>query len=74
MDKMRYSMEKVKYSKPEKMFPIKRVSKMLGVTTYTVRNWARDKKIKAVKIPDNSQQSQWFIPESEIERLKGETE
>lgn len=43
---------------------------MLGITTYTVRNWAKSQKIKAVKIPDNSQHSQWFIPADEIKRLK----
>ena len=67
-------MDNIKYVKPERMFTIKKVSKMLGVTTYTVRNWAKIKKIKAVKIPDNSPQSQWFIPESEVERFRGISE
>lgn len=65
------NMDKVVYTKPERMFSIRKVSKILGVTTFTVRKWAKDKKIKAVKIPDNSQNSQWFISESEVERLRG---
>lgn len=60
-----------KYTKPERLFSVRKVAKMLDVTTYTVRKWAKEKKINAVKIPDNSQQSQWFIPESEVERLRG---
>lgn len=67
-------MDKITYTKPERMFTIKKFSKILGVTTYTARKWAKDKKIKAVKIPDDSPQSQWFIPESEVERLRGAIE
>lgn len=52
------------------MYSIRKTAKMLGITTYTVRNWAKSQKIKAVKIPDNSQHSQWFIPADEIKRLK----
>lgn len=61
----------VEYAKPERLFSVRKVAKMLGITTYTVRKWAKDKKINAVKIPDNSPKSQWFISESEIERLRG---
>ena len=64
-------MDKIVYTKPERMFTIRKVSKILGVSTYTVRNWAKVGKINAVKIPDNSQQSQWFISESEVCRLRG---
>lgn len=53
----------------EEMYSIRKTAKMLGVTTYTVRNWARNKKIKAVKIP-NTARSQWFISAEEISRLK----
>jgi predicted site-specific integrase-resolvase len=57
----------------DKMYSIRRTSKILGLSTNTLRNWAKGKKIKAVKIPSNSEKAQWFIPESEIERLqKGE--
>lgn len=57
-----------------KMFTIIKASKVLGVTTYTLRNWAKSGKIKAVKIPDNTQHSQWFIPEEEMTRLtRGES-
>ena len=55
------------------MYSIRKTAKILGITTYTVRNWAKCQKIKAVKIPDNSQHSQWFIPADEIKRLKGDT-
>lgn len=54
----------------EEMYTIRKTAKMLGVTTYTVRNWARNRKIKAVKIPNDSEKAQWFIPVEEIDRLK----
>ncbi len=56
-----------------KMLTVRKVAKMLGVTTYTIRNWARQGKIKAVKFPDNSDKSQWFISEEEIKRLQNRT-
>ena len=55
-----------------RMLTVRRVAKMLGVTTYTVRNWARSGKIKAVKIPNNSDKAQWFISEKELNRIKNE--
>jgi excisionase family DNA binding protein len=61
----------VEYTKPERLFSVRKVAKMLDVTTYTVRKWAKEKKINAVKIPDDSPKSQWFISESEVERLRG---
>ena len=51
------------------MLSVRKSAKMLGVTTYTIRNWERSKKIKAVKIPNDSPKSRWYIPEEEIERL-----
>lgn len=54
------------------MYSIRKTAKMLGVTTYTVRNWCKTGKIKGVKIPDNSEKSQWFVSEQEIARLQGE--
>ena len=56
-----------------KMFSVRKVAKMLDVTTYTVRGWAKSGKIKAVKIPNNSDKAQWFIPEEEIKRLQSRT-
>lgn len=53
-----------------KMYSVRAVAKEFGVTTYTVRNWARDGKIKAFKIPNNSDKAQWFFAEEEINRLK----
>lgn len=56
-----------------KMLSVRKVAKMLGVTTYTIRNWAKSGKIKAVKMPNNSDKSQWFISEEEIKRLQNKT-
>lgn len=53
-----------------RMYSVKKSAKMLGVTTYTLRNWAKAKKIKAVKMPDNSKISRWYIPEDEIKRMQ----
>ncbi len=53
-----------------KMYSVRAVAKEFGVTTYTVRNWARDGKIKAFKIPNNSDKAPWFFTEEEINRLK----
>ena len=55
-----------------RMLTVRKVAKMLGVTTYTVRNWAKTGKIRAIKIPNCSTKSQWFIPEKEIFRIKNE--
>lgn len=52
-----------------KMYSIREAAKLLGVTTYTIRNWCQQKKIKAVKIPDNSLQAMWRISEEEINKL-----
>lgn len=52
-----------------KMYTVRQIAKMLNVTTYTVRRWARMAKIKAVKMPENSKKSQWFVSEDEIKRL-----
>lgn len=53
-----------------KMYSVRKVAKMLDVTTYTVRHWIKNGKLKAVKIPDNSDKSQWFISEEELDRLR----
>lgn len=52
------------------MLSIRKVAKMLGITTYTLRNWAKSGKIKAVKIPNNSDKAQWFISEEEVARMQ----
>ncbi len=52
------------------MLSIRKVAKMLGITTYTLRNWAKAGKIKAVKIPNNSDKAQWFISEEEVARMQ----
>ena len=53
-----------------KMIPLIKAAKILGVTTFTMRNWCKAKKIKSVKIPCNDPHSRWYIPEEEIIRLK----
>lgn len=53
-----------------KMLSLRKASKVLGVTTYTVRNWCKTGKIKAVKMPNNSPKSQWFVSDEEIARLQ----
>lgn len=47
------------------MYTIKQVAKELNFTERAVRQWVKDKKIKAVKI-----MSEWRISEEEVERLK----
>lgn len=54
-----------------KMFTVREAAKVLGVTTFTVRNWARRGVIRAVKIPVDSPGSHWFIPEAELNALTG---
>lgn len=52
------------------MYSIIKAAKTLGVTTYTLRNWCKAKKIKSVKIPCDAPHSRWYIPEEEIIRLR----
>lgn len=54
----------------DKMLSIRKAAKVLGVTTYTLRNWARLGKIKAVKMPNNSDKAQWFISEDELLKMQ----
>lgn len=58
------------YKKPCKMYTLNQVAQILGTTPFTVRNWAKTGKIKAVKIPDDKPQSQWFVPSDEIIKLQ----
>lgn len=51
----------------EKNYNIVKTAELLGIKVRTVRQWIRDGKIKAVKYEVSNR---WFIPESEIERLK----
>ena len=53
------------------MYSVKKIAKMLGVTTFTIRKWCKNGTIKAVKIPPDNDKSQWFIPEEELKRLQG---
>ena len=51
----------------EKNYNIVKTAELLGIKVRTVRQWIRDGKLKAVKYDVSNR---WFIPESEIERLK----
>ena len=51
----------------EKNYNIVRTAELLGIKVRTVRQWIRDGKLKAVKYDVSNR---WFIPESEIERLR----
>lgn len=51
----------------EKNYNIVKTAELLGIKVRTVRQWIRDEKLKAVKYDVSNR---WFIPESEITRLK----
>lgn len=51
----------------EKGYNLNEVAELLGLKVRTVRQWAKDKKIKATKIPDSQR---WIVMESEIRRLQ----
>lgn len=51
----------------EKNYNIVKTAELLGIKVRTVRQWIRDGKLKAVKYDVSNR---WFIPESEIARLK----
>lgn len=52
----------------EKFYNIVNTAKLLGIKARTVRQWIKDGKIKAIKYEVSNR---WFIPESEIIRLRG---
>lgn len=54
----------------EKMYTVKEAAKELNVTTYTVRQYIKQNKIKATKYI-NTDKGSWYIQESEVERLRG---
>ena len=51
----------------EKGYNLIEVADLLGVRVRTVRQWIKDKKIKASKIPGTRR---WIVMESEIRRLQ----
>lgn len=51
----------------EKGYNLNEVAEFLGLKVRTVRQWVKDKKIKATKIPDSHR---WIVMESEIRRLQ----
>lgn len=55
----------------DKMYTTEQAAKELGLKVRTVRHYIVKGKIKAIKYND-IKQGNWFIPESEIKRLKGE--
>lgn len=52
----------------EKGYNLIQVADALGLKVRTVRQWVKDGKIKATKIP---QSRRWIVKESEILRLQG---
>lgn len=53
----------------ENMYNINQTSNLLGIKIRTVREWIRKGKLKAIKYEESNR---WYIPESEIRRVKGE--
>lgn len=49
------------------LYPAKDVAKMLGISTYTLRIWIEQGRIKGRKI-----QGRWRIPKSEVKRVANE--
>lgn len=56
----------IKEKKMETSYNIKETAEMLGIKVRTVREWIRNRKIKAFKYPNSRI---WRIKESEIKRL-----
>lgn len=53
----------------EQYYHIRAAAQLLGMTVRTVRQWVHDGKIKAVQYANRGK---WYIPESEINRIRGE--
>lgn len=53
----------------EKNYSIRQASDLLGIKVRTMRTWIKKNKIKAQKYDCSNR---WFIPESEITRVRGE--
>ncbi|HCJ37864.1 MAG TPA: DNA-binding protein [Erysipelotrichaceae bacterium] len=51
----------------EKGYNLKEVAELLGIRVRTARQWVKDGKIKAHKIPGTNR---WMVLESEIKRLQ----
>lgn len=54
----------------ENMYSISQASKLLGIKIRTVREWIKKGKLNATKYEASNR---WFISESEIKRVKGES-
>lgn len=52
----------------ERGYNLTEVSSMLGIKVRTVRQWIKQGKIKANKIPKTNR---WVVLESEVKRLQG---
>lgn len=51
----------------EKGYSLNNVAEMLGIRVRTVRQWVKEGKIKAHKIPGTNR---WMVLESEVKRLQ----
>lgn len=48
----------------ERYYTARQISDLMGVSTYTVKTWIRDKKLHAVRLPGRT--SPWRIPASSL--------
>lgn len=53
----------------EKYYNLNEASVLLGIKVRTARAWIHEGKMHAVKYPNGRP---WYVPESEIRRLRGE--
>lgn len=53
----------------EKRYSVRQASNLLGIKVRTVREWIKLGKLKGIKYDCSNR---WFIPESEITRVRGE--
>lgn len=55
--------------KNERYYNLTETAGLLGIKIRTAREWVHNGKMSAVKYPNSRQ---WYVPESEIERIRGE--
>lgn len=53
----------------ERYYNLNEVAVLLGIKVRTAREWVHNGKLHAVKYPNGRP---WYVPESEITRIRGE--
>lgn len=53
----------------DKYYKLLEAANLLGIKVRTAREWVKNGKLKAVKYPTSNM---WFVPQSEITRIRGE--